>query len=119
MENLTKTFLIVGGFPMEIKTKIRYLMICSYHFLPYKIMTTTNYKISHFSFNFDRKSTFHSSYPSVPRAGRTHSKITIVLFLKTYVMASTDINLFVVAHVKVDFILLQKINVMPMFVRFA
>ena len=48
----------IGGFPMEINTKIRYLKICCYHiFLPYKIMITTMYKICCFSFNFDRKST--------------------------------------------------------------
>ena len=43
---------------MEIKTKIRYLIIWGYHTLPYKIMITPNYKISYLSFNFNRKSTY-------------------------------------------------------------
>ena len=41
-----------GGFPMEIKTKIRYLIIVVIIFLPYKIMIT-QIMISY----FDRKST--------------------------------------------------------------
>ena len=41
------------------KTKIRYLIICAFIFLPYKFMTTTNIKI----YNFDRKSTLlHKIY---------------------------------------------------------
>ena len=39
-------------------------------FLPYKIMIKTNYKISYFSFNFDRKSTlFVSNAPYYVTAG--------------------------------------------------
>ena len=41
----------IGGFPMVIKTKIRYPKILGYHILPYKIMITTNYKKSYFSFD--------------------------------------------------------------------
>ena len=44
---------------MEIKTKIIYLIICGYHILPYEIMLTINYKISYFSFKFERKSTLY------------------------------------------------------------
>ena len=43
---------------MEIKTKIRYLIICGYHiFTLLNYENNKNYKISYFSFNFDRKST--------------------------------------------------------------
>ena len=42
----------VAGFPMDIKTKIRCLIICGSDvviiFLPFKIMITTNCKISYF-----------------------------------------------------------------------
>ena len=48
-----------GGFPMEINLKSKYLRWYEFIiFLPYKIMITTNYKISYFSFNFHRKSTY-------------------------------------------------------------
>ena len=43
---------------MEIKTKIRYLIICFIVVLPYEIKIKTNYKISYFGFSFDRKSTY-------------------------------------------------------------
>ena len=77
---------IIGGFPIEIKTKIRHLIICCCHnfirwkydkhifwdilfwfyfpseihliFSRDKIMITTNNKISYFGSNFNRKSTF-------------------------------------------------------------
>ena len=46
--------LFLGGFPIEIKTKIIYHIIL---LLSYEIMITTNFMISYFGFNFDRKST--------------------------------------------------------------
>ena len=53
-----KFFQTLGGFPMDIKTEIRYLKICCYLISPYKIKITTNYKISYFDLNIDRKSTY-------------------------------------------------------------
>ena len=43
----------IGRFPIEIKTKIRYDTI-----LPYELMIATNFMISYFGFDFDRKSTY-------------------------------------------------------------
>ena len=40
-------------------------------------------------------------------------------FLKFYVMRSTQVDLFGIAHVKVDFILYQKMYVMPRIGRFV
>ena len=45
---------------MEIKTEIRYLILCCYlNFnLAYEIKITTNYKISYCGFKFDQKFTY-------------------------------------------------------------
>ena len=40
-------------------------------------------------------------------------------FLKFYVMGSPQIDLYDIAHVKVDFIALQKMYVIPMLGRFV
>ena len=40
-------------------------------------------------------------------------------FLKFYVMTSPGIDLYGIAHVKVDFILLQKMYVIPILGRFV
>ena len=48
-------------FPMEMKTKIRYLIICCYLNLPYQNKMTMNFTTSYFDFDFDRKSTLRLS----------------------------------------------------------
>ena len=53
VKHLLLTIVPLGGFPMEIKTKKRYHIICGYN-----IILTTNYKISYFNIDFDRKSTY-------------------------------------------------------------
>ena len=50
-----------GGFPIRVKTQIRYLIYCFYHNLSYKKdknKITTYHKISYLNFNFDRKFTY-------------------------------------------------------------
>ena len=46
-----------GGFPIEIITRIRYLIICCYH-----ILISTNNKISYIGLYFIRKSTYCNVY---------------------------------------------------------
>ena len=57
--------LYIGGFTPFPSTQLAIMvillhhMIClSYSYVPYKIMITTNYKMSYFSINFDLKSNF-------------------------------------------------------------
>ena len=56
-------------------------------------------------------------------AGHSQSMIIIYyyerVFFKFYVMGPTEINLYGIAHVKVDFILLQKKHVIPRVGRFV
>ena len=54
-----------GGFPMEIKTEIRYVIMCCYLNFTLQILITTNYKLSYFCFNFHRKSTLCSTLYNV------------------------------------------------------
>ena len=60
----TNVLYTIGGFPMEIHTKIRYLIICGYQFFPYKIMIATNYEVSYFS-KFDRISAYSFQNKSI------------------------------------------------------
>ena len=74
----------IGGFPIEIKTKIRYFIIL---ILFYETMITTIYMISYFGFNFDLTYSiyFDDSYQGdVPRPknGKLRSISDIISILE-------------------------------------
>ena len=60
-----KYILSIGGFPIEIKTTMRYHIIWSNHDFTLWNYDTTNYMISYFSFNFYRKSIFYLKWKIV------------------------------------------------------